>query len=125
MRRALLRRSSLAAAGIAMAAFIALGWSSLQNTESTLAIRATSQGMSVPDGFSVLHHLDANGIAFKSITPQNNQLVIKFDSGAQRDAAQRVLYRSLPRGFIIAREDEGSPATQWLQRLRGDGHRLG
>ncbi|MDI5829404.1 hypothetical protein MJN51_31250, partial [Salmonella enterica subsp. enterica serovar Kentucky] len=42
---------------------------------STLAIRAVNQGASMPDGFSVLHHLDANGIHFKSITPKNDMLL--------------------------------------------------
>ncbi len=32
------------------------------SAESTLAIRARLTGRRMPDGFSVLHHLDANGI---------------------------------------------------------------
>jgi hypothetical protein len=44
-----------------------LAWARLHQ-ESTLAIRPVNQGASVPDGFSVWHHLDANGIRFKSIT---------------------------------------------------------
>ena len=58
-------------------------WLTVQQQESTLAIRPVSQGISMPDGFSVWHHLDANGIRFKSITPQNDGLLIKFDSNAQ------------------------------------------
>ena len=38
------------------------------------------QGIGMPDGFSVWHHLDANGIRFKSIPPQKDGLLIKFDS---------------------------------------------
>ena len=63
-------------------------WLTVQQQESTLAIRPVSQGISMPDGFSVWHHLDANGIRFKSITPQNDGLLIKFDSSAQGAAAK-------------------------------------
>lgn len=98
----------------------------MQNVETSLAIRSSGQGLSVPDGFSVLHHLvDENGISFKSVIPQDNQLVIKFESSDQRDAAQCVLYRILPQGFIIAKEDDQSRSVIWFQRLRGEGHRLG
>ncbi len=45
-------------------------WLAVQQQEATLAIRPVGQGVSMPDGFSVWHHLDANGIRFKSITPQ-------------------------------------------------------
>ena len=34
------------------------------------AIRAVHQGTTMPDGFSIWHHLDAHGIPFKSITPK-------------------------------------------------------
>ena len=72
----------------------------------------------MPDGFSVWHHLDANGIRFKSITPQKDGLLIKFDSTAQGAAAKEVLGRALPHGYIIALlEDDNSP-TAWLSRLR-------
>ncbi|WP_426449474.1 EnvZ/OmpR regulon moderator MzrA [Siccibacter colletis] len=125
MRIARSRRSIIGFSGLALVALLALAGSVLQNHESTLAIRASGHGVSVPDGFSVLHHLDANGIMIKSITPQDDKLLIKFDSSAERDAARRVLYRTLPQGFIIAQEEEKSPATLWLQRLRGEGHRLG
>jgi hypothetical protein len=64
------------------------GWVTLQNRESTLAIRPIAQNTSVPDGFSIWHHLDANGIHFKSITPLNDTLLIKFESSAQSAAAK-------------------------------------
>lgn len=71
-----------------------------------------NRGASVPDGFSVWHHLDANGIRFKSITPQDDVLLIKFDSRAQSAAAKVVLDRTLPHGYIIAQqEDESQPAA--------------
>ncbi len=50
-----------------MLTILMMTWSTLRQQESTLAIRAVNQGASMPDGFSVLHHLDANGIHFKSI----------------------------------------------------------
>ena len=97
----------------------------MQQQESTLAIRPVSQGISMPDGFSVWHHLDANGIRFKSITPQNDGLLIKFDSSAQGAAAKEVLGRALPHGYIIALvEDDDSP-TAWISRLRDTPHRFG
>lgn len=97
----------------------------MQKQESTLEIRAAARGAVIPDGFSVWHHLDANGIRFKSITPKNDTLLIKFDSSDQSAAAREVLYRSLPRGFIIAQQDEDAPAPGWLNRLRHDFRQLG
>ena len=102
-----------------------LAWLAVQQQEATLAIRPVGQGVSMPDGFSVWHHLDANGIRFKSITPQKDGLLIKFDSTAQGAAAKEVLGRALPHGYIIALlEDDNSP-TAWLSRLRDAPHRLG
>lgn len=63
-----------------MLTILMMTWSTLRQQESTLAIRAVNLGASMPDGFSVLHHLDANGIHFKSITPKNDMLLITFDS---------------------------------------------
>lgn len=100
-------------------------WATLRQNESTLAIRPAAQGTSIPDGFSIWHHLDANGIRFKSITPENNSLLIKFDSSAQSAAAKEVLDRSLPSGYIIAQQDDDSQATIWLSRLRDTSHRFG
>ena len=37
-------------------------WLAVQQQEATLAIRPVGQGIGMPDGFSVWHHLDANGI---------------------------------------------------------------
>ncbi|MFP1528503.1 EnvZ/OmpR regulon moderator MzrA [Escherichia coli] len=85
---------------------------------STLAIRAVHQGTTMPDGFSIWHHLDAHGIPFKSITPKNDTLLITFDSSDQSAAAKAVLDRTLPQGYIIAQQDKNSQAMQWLTRLR-------
>lgn len=120
-----LRRFSYALIALVIISALLLAWSALQREESTLAIRSVNQGASVPDGFSIWHHLDANGIRFKSITPQKDGLLIKFDSTAQGAAAKEVLGRALPHGYIIALlEDDNSP-TAWLSRLRDAPHRLG
>ena len=97
----------------------------VQQQEATLAIRPVGQGVSMPDGFSVWHHLDANGIRFKSITPQKDGLLIKFDSTAQGAAAKEVHGRALPHGYIIALLEDDNSATAWLSRLRDAPHRLG
>ena len=102
-----------------------LVWSAVRQQESTLAIRAVHQGASVPDGFSIWHHLDANGIRFKSITPKNDTLLITFDSSAQSAAAKAVLDKTLPHGYIIAQQDDNNQAVQWLSRLRDTPHRVG
>ncbi|STI79851.1 EnvZ/OmpR regulon moderator [Escherichia coli] len=64
-----------------------LAWSAVRQQESTLAIRAVHQGTTMPDGFSIWHHLDAHGIPFKSITPKNDTLLITF--GLQRPERRR------------------------------------
>lgn len=100
-------------------------WSGMQRTESTLEIRSSQQGISMPDGFFVWHHLDANGIRFKSITPENNSLLIKFDSSAQSEAAKAVLYKTLPHGYVIAQQEEGDSASTWLTRVLNENIRIG
>ncbi|SUW65514.1 Modulator protein MzrA [Buttiauxella agrestis] len=100
-------------------------WSGMQRTESTLEIRSSQQGISMPDGFFVWHHLDANGIRFKSITPENNSLLIKFDSSAQSEAAKAVLYKTLPHGYVIAQQEEDVSASAWLTRVLNENIRIG
>lgn len=121
---------SLCRVTFSVGALILLGavlWlcTAFKQSESTLAIRPVSSSVSLPDGFSVWHHLDANGIHFKSITPQNNGLVIKFESSDQSAAAKAVLDRTLPQGYIIAQQDDDSLTPAWLTRLRNTTHRLG
>lgn len=120
------RRSVICLAAIAaMATLITVAYTTLQHHESSLAIQAPNQSASMPDGFSLLHQLHANGIMFKSITPQDDKLLIKFSTNAERDAARQVLYRTLPQGLIIAQEEEKSPTPQWLQRLHVDANHAG
>ncbi|VYT63879.1 EnvZ/OmpR regulon moderator MzrA [Metakosakonia massiliensis] len=124
-QRPFLRRLVTSVAAVALFCSLFFGWVTLQNRESTLAIRPIAQNVSVPDGFSIWHHLDANGIHFKSITPLNDTLLIKFESSAQSAAAKAVLDKSLPHGYIIALQDDDSQTAAWLNRLRGTTHRLG
>lgn len=102
-----------------------LTWSALQPKEASLAIRPLNPGASMPDGFSIWHHLDAHGIRFKSITPQNDALVIKFESSSQSAAAKKVLDRSLPHGYVIAQQEEHSQAAQWISLLSDSSHSFG
>jgi len=116
--------TSLTAAALFCVLFLA--WTVVQNRESTLAIRPLTQNITVPDGFSIWHHLDANGIHFKSITPQDDTLLIKFDSSEQSAAAKAVLDRTLPQGYVIAAQDDADTQTSaWLNRLRNSTHRFG
>lgn len=120
-----LRRLSYALIVLVFISAMLLIWTALQHQESTLAIRPVNQGASVPDGFSIWHHLDANGIRFKSITPQDDVLLIKFDSSAQSAAAKVVLDRTLPHGYIIAQQEDNSQTAAWLSLLRDTSHRFG
>ena len=120
-----LRRCAYALIALVLVSAMLLVWSALSHQESTLAIRPVTQGASVPDGFSVWHHLDANGIRFKSITPKDDVLLITFDSRAQSAAAKVVLARTLPQGYIIAQQEDDSQPTAWLSLIRDTSHRLG
>ncbi|WP_437888973.1 EnvZ/OmpR regulon moderator MzrA [Phytobacter sp. V91] len=125
MQRPFMRWLLLSISALALFSVLFFGWVTLQNRESTLAIRPIAQNVSVPDGFSIWHHLDANGIHFKSITPLNDTLLIKFDSSSQSAAAKAVLDRTLPQGYIIALQDDEGQASAWLVRLRDSTHRFG
>lgn len=125
MRQKRWARLTLVTGGALALISLCVALSALRNTESTLEIRATAHGAAIPDGFSVWHHLDANGIRFKSITPQDDILLIKFDSSAQSEAAKEVLYRSLPHGFTIAQQEDDNLASSWLSRIRSESRHLG
>ncbi len=79
----------------------------------------------MPDCFSVLHHLDANGIQFQSITPKKDMLLITFDTPGQRAAAKTVLDQTLPHGYVVSQQDDYNETVQWLSRLRTTQPRLG
>lgn len=88
----------------------------LFRSESSLQIRASRQGITLPDGFYVYQTLNAQGIHIKSITPDQDSLVIKFDSLEQSTAAEKVLRELLPYGFDIARQ-EGKGTPGWFNRI--------
>ncbi|MFP5595346.1 EnvZ/OmpR regulon moderator MzrA [Kluyvera sp. 142486] len=122
--RILLRRFAISL-GMMLALCLMLWlWAALQREESTLAIRPMNQA-SMPDGFSISHHLDANGIRFKSITPKDDALLITFESSEQSAAAKRVLDNTLPHVYVIALQDEDNNPASWLSLLRDTSHRFG
>ncbi|QUG77287.1 EnvZ/OmpR regulon moderator MzrA [Erwinia sp. E602] len=88
----------------------------LFRTDSSLQIRSSRPGSSPPDGFYVYQSLSAQGIRIKSITPEQNALVIKFDSQEQSLAAEKVLRELLPFGFAID-HPEATTTARWLGRL--------
>mgnify|MGYP001041966701 FL=1 len=122
--RILLRRFTLSMGMALMLCILLWLWAALQREESTLAIRPINQA-SMPDGFSISHHLDANGIRFKSITPKDDALLITFESSEQSAAAKRVLDNSLPHVYVIALQDEDNNPASWLSLLRDTSHRFG
>ncbi|CCG88576.1 EnvZ/OmpR regulon moderator MzrA [Erwinia piriflorinigrans] len=104
---------------LALAAVALLGLAmmpALFRHESALQIRASRQGASLPDGFYVYQTLSAQGIHIKSITPEQNALVIRFESLEQSHAAERVLRELLPHGFDIAHH-QNQGATGWINRI--------
>ena len=122
--RILLRRFTLSLGMVLMLCILLWLWAALQREESTLAIRPINQA-SMPDGFSISHHLDANGIRFKSITPKDDALLITFESSEPSAAAKRVLDNSLPHVYVIALQDEDNNPARWLSLLRDTSHRFG
>jgi len=88
----------------------------LYRQETALQIRAARQGTALPDGFYVWQRLNAQGIKIKSITPDRDSLVIKFDSPEQSIAAQKALQEILPYGFDIAQMD-ATATKNWFSRI--------
>ncbi|EXU74237.1 EnvZ/OmpR regulon moderator MzrA [Erwinia mallotivora] len=88
----------------------------LLRNESALHIRASRQGVALPDGFYVYERLNAEGIQIKSITLDDNALVIRFDTPTQSAAAEKVLRQLLPFDFNIARQ-EHSASADWSHRI--------
>lgn len=84
--------------------------------DTALQIRAARQGIALPDGFYVYQRLNAQGIHIKSITPDNDSLVIRFDTQEQSAAAEKVLHQLLPYGFDIDQLDP-SASSQLMNRL--------
>ncbi len=78
----------------------------LMRHENVVQIRVSHAGALMPDGFYLYQQLSAQGIRIKSITPAGDALVIHFDNEEQSLAAQKVLRRLLPEGFIVAQHDQ-------------------
>ena len=89
---------------------------SIFRNETALQIRVSRQGTTLPDGFYVYQRLNAEGIPIKSITPDNNALVIRFDTEEQSIAAEKVLHQMLPYGFDIGQMNP-SGSSQLMKRL--------
>lgn len=96
----------------------------LFRNETAIQIRAFQQGSTLPDGFYVYQRLNAEGIHIKSITPDRDTLVIKFDSQEQSIAAEKMLRRLLPEGFSIA-QPERTDSSAWLSRLHAHKQNIG
>ncbi|MCZ4060136.1 EnvZ/OmpR regulon moderator MzrA [Pantoea sp. LMR881] len=78
----------------------------LMRHDTVVQIRVSHAGAPMPDGFYLYQQLTAQGIRIKSITPSGDALVIHFESEEQSLAAQKVLRRLLPQGFIVAQYDQ-------------------
>ena len=88
-------------------ALIAIGIApTLMRHETVVQIRVSHAGATLPDGFYLYQQLSAQGIRIKSITPAGDALIIHFDSEEQSLAAQKVLRRLLPKGFIVAQHEQ-------------------
>ena len=98
-------------------------WSALQHQESTLAIRPVSRNQRA-GWFSIWHHLDANGIRFKSITPQDDVLLIKFDSSAQAPR-RKPCWTARCRRVTSLRNRMMTATSPRMSRLRDTSHRFG
>lgn len=79
---------------------------SLLRHDTVVQIRVSHSGAPLPDGFYLYQQLTAQGIRIKSITPAGDSLVIHFDNEEQSIAAQKVLRRLLPNGFVVAQQDQ-------------------
>ncbi|WP_420841455.1 EnvZ/OmpR regulon moderator MzrA [Erwinia endophytica] len=106
--------SILTLAAVALLSVIFLP--ALFGSETALQIRATRQGIALPDGFYVYQRLNAEGVHIKSITPDKNALVIKFDSQEQSEAAEKILRALLPHDFDIAQLAKPG-SLEWVNRI--------
>ncbi len=81
---------------------------SLMQHETVVQIRVANSGTNLPDGFYLYQQLSAQGVRIKSITPAGDALVIHFENEEQSLAAQKVLRRLLPQGFVVASGPQAS-----------------
>ncbi|AJJ61736.1 EnvZ/OmpR regulon moderator MzrA [Yersinia aldovae] len=93
-------------------------------TESALKIRPNQQGLSLPDGFYLYQHLDQRGIRIKSITPENESLVVSLESPEQQQKAIEALQDILPSGYVII-SSESKKRQRLLPAFRSSMQNLG
>ncbi|EKN4873445.1 EnvZ/OmpR regulon moderator MzrA [Yersinia enterocolitica] len=96
----------------------------IMRTESTLKIRPNQQGLSLPDGFSLYQHLDQRGIRIKSITPENDSLVVSLESPEQQQEAITALQDILPSGYVIV-SSESKKRQRLLPAFRNNLQNVG
>jgi hypothetical protein len=88
----------------------------LLNHDTVVKIRVAHNGTALPDGFYLYQQLSAQGVRIKSITPSGDALVIHFENEEQSLAAQKVLRRLLPQGFVVAAGHQASQQNQDANR---------
>ncbi|MEM0671920.1 MULTISPECIES: EnvZ/OmpR regulon moderator MzrA [Dickeya] len=76
--------------------------------EVMLHITPLHQGVTLPDGFYIYQRLNERGIAIKSITPENNSIIVRLSSPDQSGAAKEILSIALPNTVVIAQRTHGT-----------------
>lgn len=70
--------------------------------DAKVQIRVTQRGTALPDGFFLYQKLAAKGIAIESITPDNETLIIRFNTLQESQAAQKILKQLLSDSYSIS-----------------------
>lgn len=96
------------AVAVALALLAVIIVPSLMQHDTVVKIRVAHSGTNLPDGFYLYQQLSAQGVRIKSITPSGDALVIHFENEEQSLAAQKVLRRLLPQGFVVASGPQAS-----------------
>jgi hypothetical protein len=94
------------------------------NHDNALQIRPTRPGQTLPDGFFVYQRLDQQGIRIKSITPEEDTLVVRLESPDQRIQAQEALRTILPMGYIVS-QCNAVESINWVRKLTRDQEKMG
>ncbi|WKV52575.1 MULTISPECIES: EnvZ/OmpR regulon moderator MzrA [Dickeya] len=76
--------------------------------EVMLHITPLHQGAPLPDGFYIYQRLNERGIAIKSITPENDSIIVRLSSPEQSGAAREILSTALPHALVIAQRINGA-----------------
>ncbi|MBS0881031.1 EnvZ/OmpR regulon moderator MzrA [Pantoea sp. JGM49] len=96
------------ALGAALALLAVIFVPSMLQHDTVVQIRVAHNGTNLPDGFYLYQQLSAQGVRIKSITPAGDALLIHFENEEQSLAAQKVLKRLLPQGFVVASGPQAS-----------------